>query len=709
VPFTAEIRFKYSMPLPPPTLEEQLALYQWHGANNKWIIEENTVVDVDKDFVWSKVTHFCELCIGNSNLQYSDNDGLCDWYERNTYHPNFSDDLAYLNGKTNELIDDTDGDGLWDGWGDLNGDGIFNGGETKGEVQYYTSPLNADTDDDNVPDDLDMDPLVDLTITVKITEILALDDVDDDILGNHNPADFYLWISCSNGQIAKLPDLADRDYFEENNDHVHPDSSAMFDAADDVEIIGFNIMLYDDDGGVEETYEDTLASGDDLCDLNYKQGTGGSWYILQINYNLKTGQWGMDDYPCDPNGYGHVSGEEDLYDGDQDDCELWFDITQNDYDADGLTWWQECGPDNPDRYGTDPTDWDTDGDGLNDYDEIIVYGINPIDSDIDDDGILDGMDLFMPPEWGLKSEVIITWPYIAPSMFPMTKDIIREAVIALNGKGVVRINIPDSAMEAMAKHILTNGPNSISIEAFDNGLIDFFSNPSGGGLWVRDYGPQFVINKNDNRVTVVDWKYGSSSYNPYPQDYYNEFHTVFGLDYINAEDIILDGGAFQTDGNGYGYVYGSYLTEFEKGILKNIHGLKEIREVPTFNSGTNHIDMYVYIASPTTVIIADFINGPVVDDNQVEAAIVAFESWGFEVIRLATPPPSPYYFAYTNALVINDRVLVPTYNMPWWDENAISVFQNAFPLKKIVPIHAETGLQYSGAVHCAAITKPLMP
>ncbi len=77
-----------------------------------------------------------------------------------------------------------------------------------------------------------------------------------------------------------------------------------------------------------------------------------------ITICLRTARWSGDDYLDDPNGYGHVSGEEDLYDGDQDDCELWFDITQGGIgdDGDGLTYWQECGPGNAGAYGTDPTD-----------------------------------------------------------------------------------------------------------------------------------------------------------------------------------------------------------------------------------------------------------------------------------------------------------------------------------------------------------------
>jgi PKD repeat protein len=409
VPFTAEIRFKYSMPLPPPTLEEQLALYQWHGANNKWVIEDNTVVNVDKDFVWSKVTHFCELCIGNSNFQYSDSDGLCDWYERNTYHPNFSDDLAYLNGKTNEFIDDTDGDGLYDGWEDLNGDGIFDDGETKGEVQYYTSPLNADTDDDDVNDNIDIDPLVDLQVTVKINEILRLDPVDD---WPNEGADFYLWVICNDGnseQMLKLPDRTDRDAFEEDSDHVYPDASATFDVVDDSELVGFMIILFDDDGGLDRTLDDTMASGDDPCDISSRPGGGGGdpnnwgYSALLLNYDLKAGQWSMEDSPGDPNGYGHASGEEDLNTGDQNDCELWFDITQGGVgdDGDGLTWWQECGPVNAGAYGTDPTDWDTDGDGLCDREALYMPDFNPLSwndpsGDYDSDTLTNAQEINFP-------------------------------------------------------------------------------------------------------------------------------------------------------------------------------------------------------------------------------------------------------------------------------------------------------------------------
>jgi len=57
----------------------------------------------------------------------------------------------------------------------------------------------------------------------------------------------------------------------------------------------------------------------------------------------------------DSDGYGYSeSNRENFF-----RAKIWFDIRQNDYDNDGLKYWEEVNV-----YGTDPTNWDTDGDGL---------------------------------------------------------------------------------------------------------------------------------------------------------------------------------------------------------------------------------------------------------------------------------------------------------------------------------------------------------
>jgi outer membrane protein OmpA-like peptidoglycan-associated protein len=42
------------------------------------------------------------------------------------------------------------------------------------------------------------------------------------------------------------------------------------------------------------------------------------------------------------------------------------------------------------RYKTDPTKWDTDGDGLSDGDEVLKYHTDPLRADTDEDGLNDG-------------------------------------------------------------------------------------------------------------------------------------------------------------------------------------------------------------------------------------------------------------------------------------------------------------------------------
>ncbi len=58
-----------------------------------------------------------------------------------------------------------------------------------------------------------------------------------------------------------------------------------------------------------------------------------------------------------------------------------------DTDGDGLDDYEEVGIEGT---GTDPLDPDHDDDGLTDFEEVNTYGLNPLDADYDDDGLNDG-------------------------------------------------------------------------------------------------------------------------------------------------------------------------------------------------------------------------------------------------------------------------------------------------------------------------------
>ena len=76
------------------------------------------------------------------------------------------------------------------------------------------------------------------------------------------------------------------------------------------------------------------------------------------------------------------------------------DPNASDSDGDGLNDGDEVN-----TYNTNPNDWDTDWDGLNDDKEINHYGTNPNNPDTDEDGLDDFTEIDMELDLGEYSEL----------------------------------------------------------------------------------------------------------------------------------------------------------------------------------------------------------------------------------------------------------------------------------------------------------------
>jgi len=141
--------------------------------------------------------------------------------------------------------------------------------------------------------------------------------------------------------------------------------------------------------------------------------------IVAITYDVATGNWEGDDFLQDESGYGHSSGTEDGESTDRD-YEIWFDIGCNDYDDDGLTYWEEIN-----IYETDPEhndagmDYDDDGVPIEWEDH---WGYDPFEAerhdrlDPDQDG-LQNIEEFMMDEWfadPFRQDIYIENDYMEP-------------------------------------------------------------------------------------------------------------------------------------------------------------------------------------------------------------------------------------------------------------------------------------------------------
>lgn len=201
----------------------------------------------------------------------------------------------------------------------------------------------------------DFDPLVDISVTVEINKIRSLEKRDVQIPlnkkidTNGNP-DFYVKVIVNQVEFTS-PIWYDTKYVYD------PQWSATVDVPDDKDFVYITIQLWD-----------WNENGDILCDISPFNYDLPDPYEINIVYSIKTGHWTGDDYCSDEpsdfdlSGYGRLNGCDDgsIYQNEPD-CELWFNIYQNDYDNDGIPHWAET-----ERFHTDPTVDDRGKDGDND-------------------------------------------------------------------------------------------------------------------------------------------------------------------------------------------------------------------------------------------------------------------------------------------------------------------------------------------------------
>ena len=182
----------------------------------------------------------------------------------------------------------------------------------------------------------DLDPTVDVTVTVEIQAIRSLEKMD---IKNHEieyidlfgKPDFYVKVFI-NDRVFKSPIWRNTRYVYD------PEWSVSVDVPDDQELVNITIQLWDWDLG-----------RDKLCDIseNIWEDSIRHCYDVDLQYSIKTGHWVGDDFSNlyssipDLSGYGRVNGCDDgsIYQ---------HDVTVHPYQllAFGVTWnWcNTCGP-----------------------------------------------------------------------------------------------------------------------------------------------------------------------------------------------------------------------------------------------------------------------------------------------------------------------------------------------------------------------------
>ena len=180
-------------------------------------------------------------------------------------------------------------------------------------ISYGTANIHKSPSGTGNANTGDWDPLVDLKLKVKVIRVRNL--------GVESKKVF---------SAVDIHGMKNESNISEGID-IYPDWSAVQNVPDEKENIPVSIRIF----------EKGILSENEVIATN-------------LVYNMERGEWYGDDYVGDENGYGHVVGN---------GYEMWFEIEFNDYDGDGLTYWEE-----KNVYHTDPqandSGKDFNGDGI---------------------------------------------------------------------------------------------------------------------------------------------------------------------------------------------------------------------------------------------------------------------------------------------------------------------------------------------------------
>ena len=339
---------------------------------------------------------------------------------------------------------------------------------------------------------------------------------------------------------------------------------------------------------------------------------------------------------------------------------------------------------------------------------------------------LTGLGFRLPAEWEVHAATWLSWPHEPsdwPGKFPAIPFVYSEIVKNIAAFELVKIIVPNQHSADAVSHLLSE--NSANL---DN--ITFILAPTNRS-WIRDYGPLFLKDKHGNKTILNLGFNGWAKYDNFNfDDDIPKFvaaklnHPIWQPKHNNIQPI-LEGGSIDVDGQGTlltteecllsktqernpGFTKQDYETFFA-----NYLGVKKVLWLGNGIAGDDthgHVDDLARFIAPGKVITmieenkSDINYQPLKDNLSRLQSMTDAQGNKLQVFEL--PMPAPIVFAgqrlpasYANFLILNQCVLVPTFN-DVHDREALNIIANCFPTREVIGISAIDLIWGFGTLHC---------
>lgn len=334
---------------------------------------------------------------------------------------------------------------------------------------------------------------------------------------------------------------------------------------------------------------------------------------------------------------------------------------------------------------------------------------------------------FMPAEWQPHEATWLSWPKdpltFPEKILPWVEKIYCRMVAGLQPGEKVRILVDDEPAEKnVRKTLLENGAEEKNVIFHLIKSVD---------VWMRDYGPTFLLNRKGNKRGAVRWIFNAWG-NKYDDLLWDNASgdaiakTVAGNDFpVFRPGIVMEGGSIDVNGEGMlitteqcllnrnrNPALGKRQIEQYLRDYLGVSGIIWLKDGIAGDDTDGHVDDFCRFADRKKVLCASEKNQNDANYAILEENLRILKEHGLEVMEL--PMPAPIIDAeenrrlpasYANFYVGNKAVLLPVFG----DENdgeAVRVLEECFPKREILPINCRELVYGYGGIHCVTQQQP---
>lgn len=339
---------------------------------------------------------------------------------------------------------------------------------------------------------------------------------------------------------------------------------------------------------------------------------------------------------------------------------------------------------------------------------------------------------YLPAEWEQQKAVQLTWPHQGTDWYASgLLDKIEKYFVNL---AETILSYQDLIIVADNKTLKDRIINLLNTKYKYHYVIYVTST---NDTWARDHGPITVINSKNSEKTILDFdfnawggKFNCAKDNKITAKIYKQ--KAFTRYNYRKIDYILEGGSLDSNGQGTVLTTASCIlnknrnTKLDKQDIVNL--LKEYLGIDNLiilensflygDDTDGHIDMMARFCNKNTIcyIACDNKNNPNYNNlKKLENELYTIkDNIGKNLELIPIYIPNMIYdsdsnllpASYINFLIINDAVLVPTYNNEKYDAMALAQFRNIFEDRDVIGINSEIVINQGGSLHCLTMQIP---